>query len=140
MVIGHGAKFSCKKEAAIGALLTQRNDEEAARVAGIGPQTLRRWRKDPEFAAAYRKARCATYRQSIGRLQQASGAAVTALLKVVFDTGAPRSARLTAADSILSHAKAASEMEEFGARLSELKRVSAASKPARRRKGDTAPP
>ena len=40
---GHGSKFGRKKEAAIAALLTQRNIEEAARVAGIGTQTLHRW-------------------------------------------------------------------------------------------------
>jgi len=138
-MVGPGAKFPRRKEAAIAALLTQRNVEEAARVAGVGHTTLLRWIRDREFAAAYRKARCATYRQAIGRLQQASGAAVTALLKVLFDPGAPRPARLRAADSVLSHAKVAIEMEEIGARLSEVKRVREASKPMRRRKGDGVP-
>jgi transposase-like protein len=136
---GHGAKFPRKKEAAIAALLTQRNVEEAARAVDIGTQTLYRWMKEPEFEAAYRKARCAVYRQAIGRLQQASGAAVAALLKVAFDPDAPASARLAAADGILSGAKAASEIEEFGARVSsEVKRFEEAAKPAR--KGDDAPP
>jgi len=44
---GHGSKFGRKKEEAIAALLTQRNVEEAARVAEIGTQTLYRWMKDP---------------------------------------------------------------------------------------------
>jgi transposase-like protein len=139
-MVGHGAKFSRKKEEAIAALLTQRSVEEAARVAGIGSQTLSRWMKDPEFAAAYRKARCAGRQQAIARLQQASGAAATALLKVVFDPGAPAAARLKAADRVLSHGRAASELEEIGARLSALKRVREASRPARRQKGDGAPP
>jgi len=45
---GHGSKFGRKKEDAIAALLTQRNVEEAARVAGIGTRTLIRWLKIPE--------------------------------------------------------------------------------------------
>ncbi len=44
-MVGHGAKFGRKQEAAIGALLTQRNVHETARVASIGIQTLYRWLK-----------------------------------------------------------------------------------------------
>jgi hypothetical protein len=54
---GHGAKFGRKKEEAIAALLSQPSIEQAARVAGIGPKTLLRWLKLPEFQAAYREAR-----------------------------------------------------------------------------------
>ena len=46
---GHGAKFGRKKEEAIVALLTQRNIEEAAKAAGIAPNTLLKWMKDAEF-------------------------------------------------------------------------------------------
>ena len=54
-MLGHGAKFDHKKEQAIAALLSHRNVEEAARAAGISPNTLLRWTKEPEFAAAYRR-------------------------------------------------------------------------------------
>jgi len=47
---GHGSKFGRKQEEAIAALLSQRNLEDAARVAGIAPKTLVRWLKAPEFA------------------------------------------------------------------------------------------
>ena len=56
-MVGHGAKFGRKKEEAIAALLTQPSIEQAARVAGVGPKTLLRWLKLPEFQAAYREAR-----------------------------------------------------------------------------------
>jgi hypothetical protein len=49
---GHGSQSDRKREAAIEALLTQRNVEEAAREAGIGKQTLVQWMKIPEFQAA----------------------------------------------------------------------------------------
>ncbi len=58
---GHGQKFGRKKEEAIAALLSQRNLEEAARVAGVGTKTLLRWLEIPEFQAAYREARRAAF-------------------------------------------------------------------------------
>jgi hypothetical protein len=86
---GHGSKFGRKKEEAIAALLTQRNVEEAARVAEIGTQTLYRWMKDPEFDAAYREGRRAAVSQTYARLQQASSAAASTLVKLMVDASAP---------------------------------------------------
>ena len=60
-MVGPGSKFTRKKEEAIAALLIQRNVEEAARVAGIGTQTLLRWLKIPEFQTAYWEARRAAF-------------------------------------------------------------------------------
>lgn len=53
----HGATFGAKKKQAIVALLSQRNIEEAARVAGIGTKALMRWMQIPEFKEAYLKSR-----------------------------------------------------------------------------------
>ena len=133
-MIGHGSKFDRKKEEAIAALLTQRNTEEAARAIGIGPATLLRWMKEPEFDAAYRKARRLAYGQSIARLQQASSAAATTLLRIMADPNSPPSCRLRAADSVLSHASKAIEIEDIDARVSELERVSEETNPGRRRR------
>jgi transposase-like protein len=119
----HGSKFSRKKEAAIAALLTQRSVEEAARVAGIGTQTLYRWMRNPEFAAAYRAARCAAVSQAMARLQQGSGAAATVMLKTMFDPGASASTHLRAADHVLNHAKHASEIEDIQGRLAALEQL-----------------
>ena len=66
---GHGAKFGRKKEAAVAALLTHRNIEEAAKAIGVAPNTLLKWMKDRGFAAAYREARRASVGQAIARLQ-----------------------------------------------------------------------
>ena len=119
-MVGHGAKFGRKKEEAIAALLTQRNIEEAARTAGIGTQTLLRWLKVPEFETAYREARRAAFAQSIARLQQASSAAVSTLLKVMIDPNSPASTRVRAADSILDHAAKAIEIEDIEVRVAQL--------------------
>ncbi len=126
---GHGEKFGRKKEEAIAALLSQRNIEEAARAAGIGTRTLLRWMQIPEFNAAYRKARREAVSQSVARLQQATGAAVTTLLKVMVDSNSPASTRVRAADSVLDHANKAIEIEDIEARVAELERATESAKP-----------
>jgi hypothetical protein len=122
-VVGHGQKFGRKKEEAIAALLSQRNVEEAARFAGIGVNTLWRWLRMPEFQAAYREARRDAYAQSIARLQQASSAAVSTLLKIMVDGNAPSASRVRAADCVLDHSAKAIETEDIEARVSELERA-----------------
>src|SRR5438105_4527730 len=126
---GHGSKFGRKKEEAIAALLTQRNIEEAARAAGIGKHTLIRWLKLPEFQTAYREARRAAVSQSNARLQQASSAAVSTLLKIMVDASAPASARVRAADRILERAKQGMENEDIEVRVAALEQ---AAEPAKR--------
>jgi hypothetical protein len=56
-VAGHGEKLSRKREKAIAALLTEPTIAQAAKAAGIGEKTLRRWLKSPEFSLAYDAAR-----------------------------------------------------------------------------------
>ena len=128
---GHGTKFGRKKEEAIAALLSQPRVEDAARSIGVGTKTLLRWLQIPEFQTAYRAARRAAYSQCVARLQQASGAAVTTLLKVMVDATTPASSRVRAADCILDHAKAGIELEDIEARVADLERAAEASKSGR---------
>src|SRR5262249_34044559 len=114
---GHGSKFGRKQEEAIAALLVQRNLEDAARAVGISSKTLLRWMKEPEFDLAYRAARRAAFSQSIARLQQASTAAVSTLLKIMVDANAPASTRVRAADCVLDHAAQAIELEDIESRV-----------------------
>jgi hypothetical protein len=120
---GHGSKFGGKKEAAIAALLSQRNQEEAARVAGVSKRTLSRWLKLPEFQSAYLEARRAVMVQANARLQQASSAAVAALVKVMADPNSPASARVRAADCILARGYQGLENEDLDVRLAALERA-----------------
>ena len=126
-MIGHGTKFGRKKEEAIAALLSHRTLEVASRAVGITPNTLMRWQKEPEFQTSYREARRAAFGQCIARLQQASGVAVTVLLKVLADPATPASVKVRAVDSVLSHAAKAIEIEEIEARVAVLERVADAS-------------
>jgi hypothetical protein len=125
---GHGAKFSRKMEEAVAALLTHRNHEEAARAVGIGTATLLRWQKQPEFQQAYRAGRRAAFGQSIARLQQATSAAVSTLLKVMVDASTPASTKVRAADSVLNHSAKAIEIEDIEVRVAELERAVESSK------------
>jgi hypothetical protein len=117
---GHGAKFGRKKEQAIVALLSQRNIEEAARVAGIGTKTLMRWMQIPEFKEAYRKARRDTFSQAIARLQQHCGAAASTLLTIMADPKTPAASRVRAADRVFEHAAHGFELEDLQVRLQRL--------------------
>ena len=123
-----GSKFTRKKEAAIAALLTQRNVEEAARAAGIGTQTLLRWLKVPEFVKEYRKARREAVHQSVARMQQATGAAATIVLKLMTDPNVPAAVKLRAAECVFDRAFKGVELEDIEARVSELERATEASK------------
>ena len=123
-----GSKFTRKKEEAIAALLTQRNVEEAARTAGIGTQTLLRWLKVPEFVKEYRKARREAVYQSVARMQQATGAAATTVLKLMTDPNIPAAVRLRAAECVFDRAVKGIEIEDIEARVSELERTMEASK------------
>ena len=125
---GHGAKFGRKKEEAIVALLTQRNVEEAPRSIKVGTKTLLRWMKEPEFDAAYRKARRLAYGQAIARLQQGSAAAATTLLKLMVDPNVPASTKARAAEIVLSQAAKNIELEDIEARVAELERAAGESK------------
>jgi hypothetical protein len=127
-----GGKFGRKKEEAIAALLTQRNIEEAAKVAGIGANTLLRRLKVPEFQTAYREARRAAFSQSIARLQQGAAAAATTLLKTIIDPNTPASVRVRAAECVMNQATKAIEIEDIEARVSELERAAEASKSDRK--------
>src|SRR5437773_1868167 len=113
-------KLARKQEEAILALLTQRNVEDAARVAKVAPRTLYRWMKDREFDAAYRDAKRAAFSQSIASLHQMSSAAVSTLGKVMVDANTPASTKVRAADTILNHTTKAIEIEDIAARVAAL--------------------
>ena len=128
---GHGTKFGRKKEEAVAALLTHRNLEEAARAIGVVPNTLLRWQKEPEFEAAYRKARRLAFSHTIARLQQGSSAAATTLMKLMVDPATPASTRARCAEAIINFSSKAIELEDIEARVAALEQATEASKKLR---------
>ena len=65
------------------------------------------------------------------RLQQATGAAVSTLLKIMVDSNAPPSTRVRAADSVLDHARQAIEIEDIDVRVAALEHAAEVSKEQR---------
>ena len=120
---GHGAKFGRKKEEAIAALLSHRSVEEAARAISLNPNTLLRWLQLPEFGNEYRKARREAVHQTVARMQQATGAAGTVVLKLMTDPNVPAAVRLRAAECVFDRAIKGIELEDIETRVSELERA-----------------
>jgi hypothetical protein len=120
---GHGEKLGRKQEEVIAALLTERNIEEAARAAGVGTRTLIRRLKLPNFCKEYRKARREALHQSVARMQQATGAAASVVLKLMIDPNVPAAVKLRAAECVFDRAFKGVELEDIEDRVSELERA-----------------
>jgi len=112
-----------QREQLILALLQQPNLEKAAATIGISTVTAWRISKTREFKAEYRNARWEAFSQSLARLQQASGAAVSALLKVMVDKTTPAASRVRAADRVLDHATKSITLEDIESRIADLERA-----------------
>jgi hypothetical protein len=127
---GHGSKFGRKKEAAIAALLSEKNHAEAARVAGIDLSTLKRWLRMPEFVEAWRRARWEGMEQAYARAQQNSGACISVLLKLMVDPATPASGRIRAALGTFGIAQEGLNLE-IEARVAALERAAEIAKSPR---------
>ena len=86
---------SRRVEEAVLAMLQHPSTEKAAASIGVSAVTFWRWTKTSAFQQAFRQARRETFSQAIARLQQASSAAVSTLLKVMVDGNAPAASRVT---------------------------------------------
>jgi hypothetical protein len=128
-----GELGNARQDRMIVALLDHLTQEKAASVLGISTVTLWRQMQKPEFAAAFRKARRQAVSLSVARLQQATGAAVATLLRVMTDRDAPASSRIRAADMALQGAFRGMEIEDIDARVAELERAAETSKSGGRR-------
>jgi len=119
-------KGNRRQDQAVIALLENPTMDKAAAALGVSGVTLWRWMQDPGFQAVYREARWRAFRQSIARLQQASSAAVSTLLKIMIDPNAPAASRVRAAGEVLDHAAKAIELDDIEARVSDLERTTEA--------------
>jgi hypothetical protein len=108
---GHGEKRSRKQEQALAALLSESSIEDAAGKIGVNEATLRRWLRQPAFRSAYRQARRRLVEQAIGRIQEATGAAVDTLLNIARN-GARDGDRVRAAVALLDYAVRGMELAD----------------------------
>ncbi|MBM3982669.1 MAG: hypothetical protein FJ304_20840 [Planctomycetes bacterium] len=77
--ITHKAIAAARRERAIGALLSCLTIAAAATAAGLGESTLRKWLRQPKFAAAYKAAREAMLNQVVGAMVSATSDALATL-------------------------------------------------------------
>ena len=124
MTPGHGSKRPRQTEAAILALLAEPTIEAAAGRAGVSKSTLLRWQQNPSFRDRYRAARRAIVEGSIGRLQQATGAAVEALQRNL-TCGVP-AGEIAAAKAIIDQALRGVELVDLAERVEALEQAAEA--------------
>ena len=105
------------------ALLQHSSIEKAAASLDLAPSTMWRWLKKPQFKEALRDARRKAFSQSIARLQNASSAAVSTLLKTMVDSGAPHASRIRAAECVLEMSLRSMEVEDLEARIDKLEQT-----------------
>ena len=115
-------RLSRRAEQAIAALLEHGTQEKAAAAAGISPVTLWRLLRKPAFQRALLEARSAAFAQAIGRLQHASSAAATTLLRVMCDLTAPAASRVRAAQCVLESTARGIALQDLEVRLRELEK------------------
>lgn len=118
--------LSPAQEQALVALLNEPTVLKAAQVCGVGERTIHRWLDEPDFSAAYRKARREVFAQAVALSGRYASLAVHTLAQVMADKAAPVSARVSAASSMLKFARESIEMDDLAVRLEALERASRA--------------
>ena len=130
---GHGSKSDVVRERAIVALLAERTIGAAARRAGVGERTLRRWlTEDEAFQADLAAARAAAFDGGITRVQALMGRAVDTLEALLGAKKHPHvrlGAARTVAELAIHHHEAATILR----RLEELERYQRGRRELRRR-------
>jgi len=126
-------KITARMHKAINALLLHPKIEDAARESGIPSRTVYGWMKQGHFTAALAAARRRVVDVTVGRIQQASGAALDSLVDIIEDPKAASTSRVQAARTILEisiqqrpagiHVPAASSASEIGVALEAISRA-----------------
>lgn len=113
-----------RQQKAITELIRAPTVESAARAAGVGYSTVRRWlSSDPEFRSAYSAALAELLDDSVRDAKKAVGPAVGLLREVVEDRGRDDRLRIQAADRILTHAVKLIEQYDVLNRLNKLEQA-----------------
>ena len=110
--------LSVNQTRALNALLTCKNQTEAARVAGINPRTLRKYMTQTEFQAAYKSAVAELVADATRQAQRALAPAIAALKAIVENPEEPSGARISAARALLEYGL---KLTEFNDVLKELR-------------------
>lgn len=116
---GQGEKLKGRQQQAITALLSEGTVKRAAKKAGVGERTLRRWlSEDKAFLAEYRAARRVLLEQTLTNLATISSAAVVTLYNE-FRADSP-AVRVRAASNVLRLLFSGHELTDIEERLEAL--------------------
>lgn len=113
-------RFSRGQRAALTALMVTPSVRTAARTAGIGVSTLRRWLTQPDFQQEYRRVSRETHQQAVSAVLSAQQEAVAVLVRLMGSASAD--ARLRAASKLLDlgHRIAGDDLDQRLTRLEEI--------------------
>lgn len=116
--------MTARQQKALSALIRAPTRAAAAKEAGVGVSTLRRWLKeDAEFKTAYREAVAEILEGTTRKAQRAAGEAVEVLRNIATDTSEQAAPRVSAADKILIHAAKLTEQLDVLDRLTALEKT-----------------
>lgn len=111
-----------KRARALQALLTCPTQAEAAKAAGVGLTTLKRYLNDAEFQQEYQKAVSGLIAEAATQAKQSLNPALSTLGEVMRDSGQNGQVRVSAARSLLEYGLKLTEQADILARLDELER------------------
>ncbi len=114
--------MTAKQKKALAALITSPTIETAAKAAGVGYTTLRRWLKDDEdFRREYERELAGLVTDAAAKAKQSMVPAVLVLRKILVH-GSSETARITAARSLLEYGLKLVELADLTARLDALEK------------------
>jgi len=111
-----------RKRKALEALLTSGDISQAANTAGVSRDSVYRWLRDPDFQTALSNGTQAALQGLSQSLLTLGAAAAKALQVALEDTTAPLTARLRAADIVLTRLLQMRELVDLDKRLTELEK------------------
>lgn len=120
---GNDQALSPKQEMLIAELIGGNNITIAAKVAGIGDKTARRWLKLPHFQQAYKAAQKQVFETALAALLLKVEKAVDTLDRNMDSVEAPAAAQIRAAQIVLEQANNVHKMREMEERLGALENL-----------------
>lgn len=109
-----------RRAQAVAALLREKDVSTAAQAAGVGERTLYRWLADADFQRELKAAEGMAISAAVRRLADLTGTAVETLRGVMEAKDAPLSAKVRAADIVLSRLLDLRQMVDFEAQLAAI--------------------
>ncbi len=112
-------RLSERQHVAVAALVAGRSIAQAASAAHVTPRTLLRWRGEPAFDAALRKARDAAFAETLAAVRRAASSAV-ATAEALLKPAHKAEVRIAAARALLAISLRANEAISIEERLAAL--------------------